>query len=226
MKKVVYIFCLFIIVILVFILFLFSTNRIPIKKQLKQLDLDNFNKVMFVAHPDDDTIWGGAHLLDDDYLVVCVTCGTNRVRIKEITNVLNYSNDKLIMLGYPDKVFGKRSDWKNEMKSIEKDVKEILSYKNWESVVTHNPDGEYGHDHHKMTSKIVTDVYGKKDNLYYFGKYYSKSNIDKIDSDSAIDNKLLKSKKEMLDMYKSQGFIDDKFGHMYPYENWIKSTEW
>lgn len=226
MKKAVYIFCLLIIVVLVVILFLFSTNRLPIKKQLKQLDLENFNKVMFVAHPDDDTIWGGAHLLDDDYLVVCVTCGGNRTRVKEITNVLNYSNDKLITLGYPDKVFGIRSNWKSEMKSIKKDVKEILAYKDWDLVVTHNPDGEYGHNHHKMISKVVTDVYGKKDSLYYFGKYYKKSNISKIDKNSMIDNKILNSKNKMLDMYKSQNFIDDKFGHMYPYENWIKSTDW
>ena len=226
MKKVVYIFCLIIILLLIIVLFLFSTNRMPIKKQLKQLDLDNFNKVMFVAHPDDDTIWGGAHLLDDDYLVVCVTCGVNGIRVREINNALNYSNDRLITLGYPDKVFGKRSDWKSEKKSIEKDIKEILSYKNWDLVVTHNPNGEYGHSHHKMTSKIVTDIYGKEDTLYYFGKYYNKSNINKLDKDSMINSKILKSKKKMLDMYKSQGFIDSKFGHMYPYENWIRSTNW
>jgi len=33
----------------------------------------------------------------------------------------------------------------------------------------------------------------------------------------------LKDKKKMLDVYKSQCFIDKKFGHMYPYENWTKA---
>lgn len=44
-------------------------------KQLDELDLEKYNKLMIVAHPDDELIWGGAHLLEDDYLVVCITRG-------------------------------------------------------------------------------------------------------------------------------------------------------
>ena len=29
--------------------------------------------LMIVAHPDDETIWGGSHLLKGHYLVVCLT---------------------------------------------------------------------------------------------------------------------------------------------------------
>ena len=28
--------------------------------------------LMIVAHPDDETLWGGAHLIEDNYYVVCV----------------------------------------------------------------------------------------------------------------------------------------------------------
>lgn len=35
---------------------------------------------MFVAHPDDETIWGGSHLLKKHYLVVCLTNGNNKTR--------------------------------------------------------------------------------------------------------------------------------------------------
>ena len=73
-----------------------------------------------------------------------------------------------------------------------------------------------------MTSKIVSSIY-HKDNLYYFGKYYKKEDINKIDKENKLSNKELKDKKKMLDVYKSQGFIDKKFGHMYPYENWTKA---
>ena len=47
---------------------------------LDALDLAGYNKVMFVAHPDDDLIWGGRHLIEDDYLVVCMTRGNDPVR--------------------------------------------------------------------------------------------------------------------------------------------------
>ena len=40
---------------------------------LDALDLDGYDKVMFVAHPDDDLLWGGRHLIEEKYLVVCMT---------------------------------------------------------------------------------------------------------------------------------------------------------
>ena len=39
---------------------------------------------------------------------------------------------------------------------MQKDIETILSYKNWEQVVTHNPTGEYGKYHHQQISKLVT----------------------------------------------------------------------
>lgn len=227
MKKALYIIGTLIIAIVVVYFFTNSSNKIPVKQQLKKLDLENINKVMIVAHPDDESIWGGSHLLQDNYLIVCITCGGNSTRVNEINKAMDYTKDKVIMLDYPDKVWNKRSDWKAEKKQIKQDIKAILKYKDWQQVVTHNPDGEYGHQHHKMTSKIVTDVYGTNDKLYYFGKYYTKKALNKLDKETTIDKKILKQKtKDLLPIYKSQGFIDDKFGHMYPFEDWIKSTEW
>ncbi len=212
----------FIIMSMILFTFLKPSYKVEVEKQLSDLNLNKINKLMIVAHPDDETIWGGNHLLKDDYLVVCITCDNNKTRVNEINKALKYSNDKLIMLNFPDKTLGKRSNWKNDEEEIKKDIKKILEYKNWDVVVTHNPDGEYGHIHHKMTSKIVTNLYDK-DNLYYFGKYYKKNDIKDIKVKNKLNNKELKNKKKMLEVYKSQGFIDDKFGHMYPYENWTKA---
>lgn len=212
----------FIIMSMILFTFLKPSYKVEVEKQLSDLNLNKINKLMIVAHPDDETIWGANHLLKDDYLVVCITCGNNKIRVNEINKALKYSNDKLIMLNFPDKILGKRSNWKNDEEEIKKDIKKILEYKNWDVVVTHNPDGEYGHIHHKMTSKIVTNLYDK-DNLYYFGKYYKKNDIKDIKVKNKLNKKELKNKKKMLDVYKSQGFIDDKFGHMYPYENWTKA---
>ena len=67
-------------------------------KQLDELDLEKYNKLMIVAHPDDELIWGGAHLLEDDYLVVCITRGYDKTRKKEFENVINATGDKGLIL--------------------------------------------------------------------------------------------------------------------------------
>ena len=114
---------------------------------------------MVVAHPDDETLWGGAHLNDDSYLIVCITCGKNRIRYHEIKSVSKMSNNRFIGLFYPDKTLFVRDDWKNYEKSISSDIRKIIMMKDWNTIATHNKNGEYGHEQHKMTHRIVTDIY-------------------------------------------------------------------
>ena len=35
------------------------------QNEIDQIDLNDCQKLMIVAHPDDETIWGGNHLLKD-----------------------------------------------------------------------------------------------------------------------------------------------------------------
>ncbi|MDD2181636.1 MAG: PIG-L family deacetylase, partial [Bacilli bacterium] len=207
---------------------IFISNRLPVKvnKNINSLDLSDTNKLMIVAHPDDETIWGGAELLKDNYLVVCITCGNVKGRAKEFKKVMNLSNNKYIMFGYPDKLRGVRDDWTDHQLDIKIDLMNIINYKNWDLIVTHNPDGEYGHSHHKMTSKMVTDLTKNKDNLYYFGKYYKPSKINHVKTDlTKIDKEYIDIKKnKMIKKYKTQKFTTKKFSHMFDYENWIKAS--
>lgn len=78
---------------------------------LDALDLDGYDKVMFVAHPDDDLLWGGRHLIEDDYLVVCMTRGNDPVRSAEFKSVMEATGDKYLILSYPDKIGKDRSSW-------------------------------------------------------------------------------------------------------------------
>ena len=193
-----------------------------IEKTLNKIDLYDINKIMIVAHPDDESIWGGSHLLNDSYLVVCITCGIDENRNKEFNNAMNKTNDPYITLGYPDKTDGKRDDWKSSYDNIEKDIKEIIDYKNWNGIVTHNPDGEYGHEHHKMTSEIVTNVSNTK-KIYYFSKYYSKEDTK---DDKKLTDKELLEKEQLLKIYSSQAAIINNHYHVVPYENFITYEEW
>lgn len=194
---------------------------------ISQIDLSKANSLMIVAHPDDETIWGGAHLLEDDYLVVCITCGGKRNRVEEFKKALAISDDQYLMLNYPDKVHGKRDEWKKVKPNIKKDLEKIMRLKHWDKIVTHNKQGEYGHIHHKMANRIVTSIYeagNVKGNLYFFGKYYKKKDIDLYKDDLVSISEKEKRVKinQMIEVYKSQSFIKNAFGHMFDYENWIE----
>ena len=225
MKKI-FIFINLIYMLLVIVACTLIFNQNYVDKDLSKVKLENVNKLMIVAHPDDELLWGGSHLLDDDYLVVCITCGPNITRVNEFEKVMKKTNDEYIMLGYPDKRLNIRSNWNDEKDDIYKDIYDIISLKNWDLIVTHNKQGEYGHVHHKMTHEIVVDVYNdlnRTDDLYFFGKYYTKSRLNKLTSKpDRISDINLEKKNELIDLYKTQSFIKDKFSQMFAYEDWTK----
>lgn len=225
MKKII---IFFILAIFSILLILFSKVYLRKNGLLRFHDWNNVDNLMIVAHPDDETLWGSEELINNRYLVVCITCGTNKKREKEIEQALKISKDRLIVLDKPDKVKGKRSDWKHYKKQIELEINYIMKKKNWNNIVTHNPEGEYGHIHHKMTNKIVTKVYNKNNNgnLKYFGKYYSKKRINKNKGAREIPEEVYDKKMEMVDVYKSQSFIKNRFNQMYKYENLVNAEDW
>lgn len=194
---------------------------------LDALDLDKYNKLMIVAHPDDEMLWGGAELISDDYLIVCVTNGNNVRRSSEFEKVVTATNDIGIILSYPDKINGIRSDWSFCKDSIMNDLTMIINYKNWKKIVTHNEKGEYGHIHHIMTHELVDticDSNNLSDKEYYFGTYYKKSMLNKNPSkySKTLSGDLLMKKEAILTIYKSQQNTVNKLGHMIPYENIVK----
>ena len=218
---------LIILIILLSGCIIYMHNTYQIHPNFQKINLKGYNKLMIVAHPDDETLWGGKALIEDDYLVVCITCGKVKSRVFEFVNVMHTTNDKYIMLGYPDKTNGERDNWDTVYEDITKDLKEIIKLKDWELIVVHNPEGEYGHIHHKMISNIVTDIVENKDILYYFGKYYSKKTIrDHYDELVSMSEKTLNTKKKIIGMYHTQDFIQTSFDQMFPYENWVPYTEW
>lgn len=225
MKKVI---IFFILTLFSFYLVLFSKIYLRKNGLFRFHDWNSVESLMIVAHPDDETLWGSEELLKNKYLVVCITCGTNKKREKEIEAALKISKDRLIVLDKPDKVRGKRSDWKHYKKQIEYELKYVIKKKKWNTIVTHNPEGEYGHIHHKITSNIVTKVYNKEKigKLKYFGKYYSKKRINQNKFAREIPEDIYDMKIEMIDSYKSQAFIKNRFNQMYKYENLINAEDW
>ena len=208
-----------------------SEYHIPLLtvEQLKDAGIDSCQFLMITAHPDDEVLWGGGHLKYGGYFVVVITNGRNETRSAEFKKVIEASGNKGMILDYPDKTFGKRDDWSIVRSSIEKDVELLTGYKDWNMIITHNPDGEYGHIHHVMTNEIVTKAYENKHSedtrLLYFGRYYKKSALPDV-SLYVMSDEMLQYKEDLLKLYESQSGTIRKLSHMNPFENWIEYEDW
>lgn len=207
------------------------------KQSLDKLNLTNVTKLMIVAHPDDETLWGGSHLIDSNYLVVCMSNGWYKKRSSDFERVMSQTGDSHIILDYPDV----RRDWVTDGKygyemdlystcknAMQEDIEFLLNYKKWDEVVTHNPNGEYGKFHHQQVSNMVTAAFKKtlvgKSKLYYFGRYYNKGEENPGDK---ISEGNLQIKERLINEYQptAKGAIE-AFGHMIPYENWVLAEDW
>ena len=205
-----------------------SNNGFIRNYTLNQYNASKYKKLMIVAHPDDETLWGGANLFKDRYFVVCLTNGFNLKRANDFKELLKFSNNSGIILNYPDLQDNVRDDWSEVRNGILKDLSKLLIYQYWEKIVTHGPDGTTGHIHHKKTCKYVTKIvkkYNEYNNLYYFGKFYAKKKLPK--NLRRISDKELSYKKKEINIYQSViKNIYKLWYHMLPYENWILASKW
>ncbi|MBE6146478.1 MAG: PIG-L family deacetylase [Firmicutes bacterium] len=209
-----------------FIMSSYYSSLTNITVDYSKIDLNEIDNLMIVSHPTDEILFGGSHLLEDNYLVVCITCGTDKELTHDFIDVLQKTKDKYIILGYPEYSNDERENWSNYKTNIKEDITKIIKLKDWSTIVTHNPEGEYGSLQHKLTSQIVTSISPKK-KLYYFGKYYTKKSIvNEQNKLSQINQNRLNQKIKLIGMYKTETYIQTEFNHMYKYEEWIKYKEW
>ena len=202
--------------------YLIYTRRIP--KDTK--------KLMIVAHPDDELIWGGSRLFEDDWFVVCITNGKNKPRHAELDKVMKETGDSYIIMDFPDKVDGKKSDWSKDKDTINEYLSDIINMRDWDEIVTHNPAGEYGHIQHRMTSEMVTSLVEDKEKLMYFGIYYPEKKLEETGSTDKsgqplgrISEKDYERKQDIFKRdYPSQKNIP--FYHMFSHENWVSYSGW
>jgi len=205
-----------------------SNNGFISNYTLNNHNASQYKKLMIVAHPDDETLWGGGKLFKDRYFVVCLTNGYHSRRANEFKKLLQFTNNSGIILNYPDIQSHIKDNWSEVENGILKDLSKILNYQYWDKIVTHGLEGTTGHIHHKKTSYYVTIIakkYNKYNNLYYFGKFYRKRNVPK--NLARISNEELYYKRKEIKIYKSQlKCIYALWYHMIPYENWILASKW
>ena len=184
--------------------------------------LSKKRNLMIVAHPDDESLFGGHLLKSEDWKVICVTNASNSKRRAEFTNVMNYTNNDYEMWNYKDNYKYNFGGYENELKH---QIRDYIKNNKYDTILTHNPCGEYGHSQHKMISLMVTeavaDYLKKKDILYYFcltkvgisKVLKSKKHTQHIYIPKCCDNLLeseIKFKNNLLTFYKSQEHIFKK----------------
>jgi LmbE family N-acetylglucosaminyl deacetylase len=109
---------------------------------------------MIVAHPDDESLFGGEALTSSSgWTVACVTNGSNAVRRAEFIAAMTTANANWIMLDHADDLTNGNFD-----PHLRAQLASILSEHPYELVVTHNARGEYGHAQHRALHAIVTDL--------------------------------------------------------------------
>ncbi|AGC01983.1 hypothetical protein H012_gp477 [Acanthamoeba polyphaga moumouvirus] len=166
------------------------------------LDAD---KLMIIAHPDDELIFGSKFILEDPgWKIVCVTNATlksnnfisfnkENYRKKEFINVMNKLKCAYEMWDYEDANFN--WNW-NETKLLEQ-LENLISEKQYKIILTHNLQGEYGHAQHKKISKLIHKL--KPDNLYVF------------DFDTNKTNPYMKKINNLINLYSSQDKVIKKY---------------
>lgn len=203
----------------------YDIEKLTLNKISQRVD-SRARKLMIVAHPDDEILFGGGHLMSGDYLVVCVTNGRNKTRSKEFEEVMTASGNEFIMLEYPDKVGDKRDLWVNVRAQLTQDLEMIMKFKDWEQITVHNQAGEYGHIHHQNVHSIVTEIYDRNGlpmPLYNFGQYYKASEMDSVkDKLVPLSDEEYDFKCELAEKYTSQKKTLNKLWHIAKYEMWTE----
>lgn len=135
-----------------------AENGLLSTEDLDYFDLKDGDRLMIIAHPDDDLLWGGGNMIQEikelketgnNYFVVCLTNGSYDSRARDFDSAMNDIGAKHVILRYPDLYRRHQVAWNPYTNYITQDIRRVMNYRNWSKIVTHNPDGEYGHQHHK-----------------------------------------------------------------------------
>jgi len=119
----------------------------------------NTNKLMIVAHADDEVIWAGEKLLKEkgqwDILCVVLPDSQSKFRIPMfLEKVSCYLETNTEMLrDFEDPGF-----YSPLPMEILEPIRSKIKEKEWDQILTHGKNGEYGHIHHKQVHEVVVGL--------------------------------------------------------------------
>ena len=157
------------------------------------------DKIMIVAHPDDEALFGGAELLTHpkEYKVVVIDEYHNEVRREEFRESMKF-------IGIEDYEhstgFKGGEDYHREKLIYE--LLRVLRERNYKKIVTHNKQGEYGHPRHRACHDILNHL--RPELLWCFN-----TGKERLSED------ILYKKRDLLKVYGSQRDVLEWFSPWY-----------
>lgn len=124
-------------------------------------------KLMIVAHPDDESIFGGEALTAGGWTVVCVTNAGNPMRRSEFIAAMTTARANWFILDHADHLTNG-----NFHPRLREQLQSILDAHPYELVVTHNARGEYGHPQHRALHALVAGIVPVTTPLAVFGHHW------------------------------------------------------
>lgn len=170
------------------------------------------NNLVFVAHPDDESIWCEEKLNENTHVVVVF--GSSKLgititheRAAELKNAMNITKSSYEIWNFSEK--NKYIDRKG-LAIISKKIMGVLDYyKDAKTIYTHNQFGEYGHiDHirmHQIMKKVFGNYYKNINNIPEIYQFYPHLNYESKDCYKNIPYVDESARRKMiLDQFKSQ----------------------
>jgi len=156
------------------------------------------DKLMVVAHPDDEMLWGGANLiLSKGWKVIVATNRHNKVRAPEFYKAMLDAGvwetqmfaSKDTIEENKDTITGTQFD-----RALKQEAK-----KKWKLILTHNRKGEYGHKQHRLVHQLVSK--------HFIGQTVRFFKV----CDKRLPKNVLDEKRRILSNYVSQSITHSLF---------------
>ena len=119
----------------------------------------NTNSILFVAHPDDDTLFFHSFIKEHRPYIVLLFTGWSIKRMIDFYKVMQIY--KVRFRAY-DTISSGAYDNIASRKKVENHIKKCIELSNFKLCATHNSEGEYGHSTHKLVHEIVVKTLNKQ----------------------------------------------------------------
>jgi LmbE family N-acetylglucosaminyl deacetylase len=157
------------------------------------------DKLMIVAHPDDEALFGGAELLtySKEYKVIAIDEAHDHERKGEFKASMAF-----IGIEEYEHWTGYKGGEDYHREKLIYELLRVLRERDWKKIVTHNKKGEYGHPRHRALHDILNHL--RPEILWQFDK-----------AGERLPNDLLLKKRDLLKVYRSQKEVLDWFSPWY-----------
>ena len=166
-------------------------------------------RLVFIAHPDDESIWCDEKLENNTHVVVVFGLSKlgleiAKLRKNEFKNAMEITGSSYEIWNYLEK--SNRLQYESE---IEENIVKVLdNFKNIQSIYTHNEFGEYGHIDHIRLHTIMKNAFckyykaGKSPEIYKFHPSLNYNSEDRFENIPFAEES--EKRRKLLDCYKSQ----------------------